>query len=154
MWKSLYNVSESSQSIRSNIISRWNPDCKYSGSQAGISKAESEIKICWDFDELVNKAFIFIFLFYTRSHSDYFKTKVKHVTWTACFVTWIANKTDYKGNETCHMCVLKKTSCQSKLKAYPTVRKCDNSDIIVIFVKEISFQLMQPTILNSIRVCI
>ena len=39
---------------------------------------------------------------------------------------------------------------QSKLKAYPNVRKCDNSHVIVIFVKEISFELKQTTTLNPI----
>ena len=54
------------------------------------------------------------------------------------------------------MCATKKDfrHGQSKLKVYPTDGKCDNSHVIVIFVKEISFRLMQPTILNSIRGCI
>ena len=68
-----------------------------------------------------------------------------------CFVTWIANKCAHNFWNVLTVGYIEKIfHGQSKLKAYTTVRKCDICRVIVIFVKEISFQLRQTTILNSI----
>ena len=52
-------------------------------------------------------------------------------------MTRIANKTETQMKRV--DCVLQRLRDQSKLKAYPTVRKCDNSHVIVIFVRDILF---------------
>ena len=48
-------------------------------------------------------------------------------------------------------CVLPRLRDQSKLKAYPTVRKCDTVLMsFLFFLRKISFKLMQTTTLNRI----